>query len=90
MKFTDGAWMTRDGFSIHKACEVRFIKKDDTKLILTVPTYKIYGKGMTLGGVFLTLEITSPIDNVFNRKAYKTRDECIEGIFNALEELLYK
>lgn len=30
------------------------------------------------------------IDNVFNKKAYATRDECIEGIFNALEELLYK
>ena len=30
------------------------------------------------------------IDNVFNKKAYKTRDECIEGIFNALEDLLYK
>ena len=30
------------------------------------------------------------IDNVFNKTAYKTREECIEGIFNALEELLYK
>lgn len=30
------------------------------------------------------------IDNVFNKKAYATREECIEGIFNALEELLYK
>lgn len=30
------------------------------------------------------------IDNVFNKKAYKTREECIEGIFNALEDLLYK
>lgn len=30
------------------------------------------------------------IDNVFNKKAYKTREECIEGIFNVLEELLYK
>ncbi|MCR5529728.1 MAG: alpha-xylosidase [Saccharofermentans sp.] len=79
MKFTDGAWMTGDGFSIHKACEVRFIKKDDTKLILTVPTYKIYGKGMTLGGVFLTLEITSPIDNVFNIRTYHHKgDKSLE------------
>ena len=70
MRFTDGAWMVREGFNMHKACEVRFVKKDEDKLILTVPTYKIYGKGMTLGGVFLTLEITSPLDNVFKIRAY--------------------
>lgn len=30
------------------------------------------------------------IDNEFNKKAYKTRQECIEAIFNALDDLLYK
>lgn len=71
--------MTREGFSMHKACEVRFVKKNDTKLTLTVPTYKIYGKGMTLGGVFLTLEITSPIDNVFKIRAYHHKgDKSLE------------
>lgn len=29
------------------------------------------------------------IDNVFNKKAYKTHEECLEAIFNALENLLY-
>ena len=29
------------------------------------------------------------LDDVFNKKAYKTREECIEAAFNALEELLY-
>lgn len=29
------------------------------------------------------------IDNVFNKKTFKTREECIEGIFYALEDLLY-
>lgn len=30
------------------------------------------------------------IDNIFNKKSYKTREECLEAIFNALEDLLYK
>ena len=29
------------------------------------------------------------LDNVFNKKAYNSREECLEAIFNALEELLY-
>ncbi|SMC76593.1 alpha-D-xyloside xylohydrolase [Oscillospiraceae bacterium] len=79
MRFTDGAWMVRDGFDMHKACEIRFIKKEEDKLVLTVPTYKIYGKGMTLGGVFLTIEITSPIENVFRVRTYHHKgDKSLE------------
>lgn len=79
MKFTDGAWMTREGFNMHKACEVRFVKSTDKKLTLTVPTYKIYGKGMTLGGVFLTVEITSPYENIFRIRTYHHKgDKSLE------------
>ena len=79
MRFTDGAWMVREGFDMHKACEIRFVKKEEDKLILTVPTYKIYGKGMTLGGVFLTIEITSPIENVFRVRSYHHKgDKSLE------------
>ena len=70
MKFTDGAWMTADGFNMHKAAEVRFVKTEEDKLILTIPTYKIFNKGMTLGGVFLTAEITSPVPNAFKIRTY--------------------
>ena len=29
------------------------------------------------------------LDNIFNKKTYNSREECLEAIFNALEELLY-
>lgn len=29
------------------------------------------------------------LDNVFSKKTYNSREECLEAIFNALEELLY-
>ena len=70
MKFTDGAWLTREGFSIHKAHEVRFVQTSDKKVTLTVPTFHVYNRGSTLGGVFVTIEITSPFDNSFRIRAY--------------------
>lgn len=70
MKFTDGAWLVRDGLQIHKATEIRFVSREENRLVLTVPTYKILHKGMTLGGVFLTMEITSPMENCFKIRTY--------------------
>ena len=32
MYFTDGAWLTRKGFNIHTAKEVRFITEEERKL----------------------------------------------------------
>ena len=48
MKFTDGAWMTADGFDIHPAREIRFVKTEDTKVTLTAPSFQIFNRGMTL------------------------------------------
>ena len=70
MKFTDGAWMTAEGFDIHPAREVRFVKTDDVKVTLTAPAFHIYNRGMTLSGPYITVEISSPCENVFRIRAY--------------------
>ena len=70
MKFTDGAWMTAQGFNIHPAREVRFVKTDDAKVTLTAPSFHIFNRGMTLQGPYLTIEITSPGKNAFHIRAY--------------------
>ena len=70
MRFTDGAWRTAEGFDIHKACEVRFIQKEDNRITLTMPTYHIYVRGMTLSGPYITMEITSPAENIFRIRTY--------------------
>ncbi|MBR3279819.1 MAG: alpha-xylosidase [Lachnospiraceae bacterium] len=70
MRFTDGAWRTAEGFDIHKACEVRFIKKTGDTVTLTMPTYHIYVRGMTLSGPYITMEISSPCENVFRIRTY--------------------
>ena len=70
MKFTDGAWLTREGYRINGAREVRFEEIGREKVTLTVPTFHVYGRGSTLGGVFVTVEITSPLENVFRIRTY--------------------
>ena len=74
MRFSDGAWLTRKGFTIHPAREIRFVRcegENVSKIILTIPTYKVFGKGSTLGGVFLTTEITSPFEDSFRIRTYR-------------------
>lgn len=70
MKFTDGAWMTKEGYEIHQAREIRFLKQEDKKVTLTVPAFHIYNRGMTLTGPYITVEITSPCENVFRIRSY--------------------
>lgn len=70
MRFTDGAWRTAEGFDIHQAKEVRFVQKSEDKITLTMPTFHIYVRGMTLSGPYITMEITSPCENVFRIRTY--------------------
>ena len=70
MKFTDGAWMTAEGFDIHPAREIRFVKAEDNVVTITSPAFHIYNRGMTLTGPYITIEISSPCENVFRIKAY--------------------
>lgn len=88
MKFTDGAWLVRPGFDIHKATEIRFISKEEKRLTLTVPTYKILHKGMTLGGVFITIEVTSPFENCFKIRSYHHKGDlsCEKSYYELNDE----
>ena len=70
MRFTDGAWRTAEGFDIHPAKEVRFVQKEDCRITLTIPSFHIYVRGMTLSGPYITMEITSPAENIFRLRTY--------------------
>ena len=60
MKFENGCWIFAEGYTCFPATEVYFSKKDGNAILLTVPTIHINGKGDTLGGVNLTIRISSP------------------------------
>ena len=70
MIFTDGAWRIAEGFDIHQAGEVRFVQKSEDRITLTMPSFHIYVRGMTLGGPYITMEISSPAENIFHIRTY--------------------
>lgn len=60
MKFENGCWIFQEGITCFPATEIYFVTRKENEVILTVPTTHISGKGDTLGGVNLTVRITSP------------------------------
>ena len=87
MRFTDGAWRTAEGFDIHKASEIRFIQRSDDKITLTIPAFHIYVRGMTLSGPYITMEISSPCENIFRIRTYHFKgDHSFANSFFRLNE----
>ncbi|MCR5804692.1 MAG: alpha-xylosidase [Clostridia bacterium] len=87
MRFTDGAWMTAPGFSIHSGREVRFVRSTETLVTLTIPTFHIGNRGATLSGPYITAEISSPAENVFRIRTYHYKgDKSLSPSFFRLLE----
>lgn len=68
MKFSNGCWLQKEGTACFAPAEVYFTKIEDTKVTLCAPTHKIAHRGDTLGGVTLTVEITTPAPEVIRVK----------------------
>lgn len=69
MKFSNGQWLTAKGFHIFGACQVSEVIREDKKVTVIMPAHRNKGRGDTLGGVTLTLEITSPRPDMIALKA---------------------
>ncbi len=70
MKFNNGQWLLLEGYAAHAPQEVYFTKlsEDGTEFIITAPTSKIMHRGATLGGVLLTISISTPMNDVIRVK----------------------
>ena len=88
MRFTDGAWRIIEGFDVHSAREVRFVQKTEDKITITAPTFHISVKGATLSGPYVTLEISSPSENIFHIRTYhfKGDNSFASSYFDIKEE----
>lgn len=70
MKFSNGCWLQKEGCSCFSPQEVYFTTIEDNKVTLLAPTLHITQRGDVLGGVNLTLEITSPAPDIFRVRTY--------------------
>lgn len=64
MRFSNGCWMHKEGTEVFSPAEVYFTTKEDNQVTLCAPTHKINHRGDTLGGVNLTIRISSPAPEV--------------------------
>lgn len=64
MKFTDGYWMTREGYSMQHPTDIRDIVRKGDEVTLYAATKRIQHKGDTLNGALLKANISSPLPDV--------------------------
>ncbi len=60
MKFSNGCWLQKEGCGCFAPTEAYFTKVTETEVSICAPTGHINSKGATLGGINLTVKITSP------------------------------
>ncbi|MDO5154952.1 MAG: alpha-xylosidase [Eubacteriales bacterium] len=68
MIFGNGCWLQKEGYECFAPQEAYFVKTEPKKVTICAPTTKIRHRGDTLGGVNLTVEITSPAPEVLRVK----------------------
>ena len=70
MKFSNGCWLQKEGYECFPPQEVYFTKIEESKVTLCAPTHHIRRRGDTLGGINLTLIITSPAPEIIRVQTY--------------------
>ena len=70
MIFGNGCWLQKEGCGCFSPQEVYFEKVEPTKVTLCLPTTRIVTRGSTLGGINLTMVITSPAPEVLRVQTY--------------------
>jgi alpha-D-xyloside xylohydrolase len=64
MKFTNGYWMVRDGFTVNRPAEAYEVTAEGNSLQILAPTAKILTRGHTLNRPTGTITISSPLPDV--------------------------
>ena len=71
MQYENGCWLLKEGYAAFSPTVVYEIyKKGTNKLKLVCPTFHIEGKGDTLEGINLTIEVTVPYPEMFRIEVY--------------------
>lgn len=77
MKFSNGCWLQKEGCECFAPKEVYFTTIKEDSVTLLAPTVKINHRGDTLGGINLTLVITSPAPEILRLQTYHHKGSII-------------
>lgn len=64
MKFSDGLWLNRKGFSVYYAAQAYEVACTDRSISVLATANAVYNRAMTLGGVTLEITYTAVADDV--------------------------
>lgn len=78
MKFSNGCWIFKEGVSCFAPKEIHFIDIKENRVKLNLPTYHITSRGDTLGDVNLTMEVTSPAEDIFRIRTYHYKGQIVD------------
>ena len=70
MKFSNGCWLQKENCECFAPQEVYYATIGKTEVTVCTPTSHIVSRGDTLGGVNLTVKITSPMPEVLRVQTY--------------------
>ncbi|MCL1883005.1 MAG: alpha-xylosidase [Defluviitaleaceae bacterium] len=68
MKFTNGFWLLRQGVSAYPCMDVRDMEIAKESVTLYVTPWKIFNRGQTLAGPYLTLKFAAPQEGILHLK----------------------
>ena len=79
MKFSNGCWLNREGVECFSPAQIYFSDIRENEATLCVPTSRIWNRGCTLGGVVLTMKISTPWPDVFHVRVRPRRSSMPAG-----------
>lgn len=89
MKFLNGGWLVKDGYTVKYAANIYTANIEPGKLTLFCPFGSpIYNPGMTLDGGILTIEVTSPREDIITTRLinFRTnREHCPQFHLNGTD-----
>lgn len=79
MQYENGCWLLKEGFAAFSPAEVYEVLDRHNRLVLSAPTWPVSGKGATLEGIILTLEITAPRPGMLRVRTVHHRGRVKKG-----------
>lgn len=73
MKFTNGMWLSKEGYTIEIPKQIYDVDVSDSTVSLYCPYVPVKRRGNTLDGGLLTIEISSPMQDVLSVKMINHR-----------------
>lgn len=70
MKFSNGCWLQKEGCGCFAPAQAYYTKIEEKKVTICAPSTKIVNRGATLGGINLTVVITSPQEEIIRVQTY--------------------